>query len=399
MKTPRVALFADSFREVNGVAHTCRTLAAMAERYETPFLVVSGGPENAFSTSGSVIRCQLRRGPASFAVDRDFRYDTLFYRHRREVERRLRDFSPDVVHVTGPGDAGTLGLILGKALRKPICASWHTNLHEYAGRRLEKVTPFLPRGIRAGLGRGAEKGAMYLLGRFYQLADSVMAPNREILEHLEGYCTRPGFLMRRGVDTSLYTPAKRNRTSPDTLTIGYTGRLTVEKNIHFLAEIEAALIQAGITDYRFLIVGDGIERGRLERTLRHADLPGVLRGDALAEAYANMDIFVFPSHTDTFGNVVLEALASGVPAVVTAGGGPKFIVRSGESGFVAESDTAFLRCVVELAKDRTLARRMGLAARRQATEASWDAVWGEMQTAWRATWDGHAFPEGVRVPA
>ena len=112
---------------------------------------------------------------------------------------------------------------------------------------------------------------------------------------------------------------------------------------------------------------------------------GILRGEALAEAYANMDIFVFPSHTDTFGNVVLEALASGVPAVVTASGGPKFIVRSGETGFIADTDAAFTRCVVELAQNRHLARRMGLAGRRQALETTWGAVWTEMQAAWSAT--------------
>jgi glycosyltransferase involved in cell wall biosynthesis len=98
-----------------------------------------------------------------------------------------------------------------------------------------------------------------------------------------------------------------------------------------------------------------------------------------------MDIFVFPSHTDTFGNVVLEALASGVPAVVTASGGPKFIVRSGETGFIADTDAAFTRCVLELAQNRHLARRMGLAGRRQALETTWDAVWAEMQAAWSAT--------------
>jgi len=384
MTIPRVAFFADSFCEVNGVAHTCRTLTDLAERRHSPFFVVHGGPETQFSVSGSVTRCQLRRGSASFAVDRDFRYDLLFYRHREDIERRLRAFAPDVVHITGPGDVGTLGLVLAKALGVPLCASWHTNLHEYAGRRLEKVIPFLPGGLRHGLGRAAEGGSMQALGYFYQMADSVMAPNRELLDMLAGYCTKPGFLMRRGVDTTLFSPAHR-RPSSHPLTIGYVGRLTVEKNIHFLSQIETALIAAGVVDFRVLIVGDGIEKERLAAAMKHAVLPGILRGEALAEAYAGMDIFVFPSRTDTFGNVVLEALASGVPAVVTADGGPKFIVRSGETGFIAESHSAFLRCVLELAQDRILARRMGLFARRQAMETTWDAVWNEMQAAWNAT--------------
>jgi len=384
MNLQRVAFFADSFLEVNGVAHTCRTLTALAERHGNPFFVVYGGDETEFSKSGSVTHCQLRRGSGSFTVDRSFRYDLLFYRHREAIERRLRAFAPDVVHITGPGDAGTLGLVLAKALGVPICASWHTNLHEYAGRRLEKVMPFLPGSLRLGLGRAAERGSMQALGYFYQMADSVMAPNSELLEMLAGLCGKPGFPMRRGVDTALFTPARRRRTD-SALTIGYTGRLAVEKNIYFLPRIEDALISAGISNFRFLIVGDGKERDRLTSEMKHAAFPGVLRGEALAEAYASMDIFVFPSRTDTFGNVVLEALASGVPAVVTADGGPKFIVRSGETGFIAQTDAAFLRCVVELARNRMLTGRMGLAARRQGMETSWDTVWAEMIAAWQTT--------------
>ena len=190
--------------------------------------------------------------------------------------------------------------------------------------------------------------------------------------------------MRRGVDTTLFNLPRRRRVD-SVRTIGYAGRLAVEQNVHFLTRIEDALIAAGISNVRFLIVGDGKERDRLAAEMKHAVLPGVLRGEALAEAYANMDIFVFPSRTDTFGNVVLEALAAGVPAVVTADGGPKFIVRSGETGFIAQVDSAFLRCVLELARDRGLACRMGLAARRQGMETSWDAVWAEMVTAWQAT--------------
>jgi phosphatidylinositol alpha 1,6-mannosyltransferase len=378
MNPPRVAFFADSFLEVNGVAHTCRTLTALAATHENPFFVAHGGPETSFHQEGPVARCQLRRGAASFSVDRDFRYDLLFYRHRAEVERRLRAFAPEVIHITGPGDVGTLGLVMARKLGVPLCASWHTNLHEYAGRRLEKVTPFLPPGLRNGLGLAAEGGSMQALAYFYKVADTVMAPNPELLSLLGAHGAGPGFLMSRGVDAELFTPARRQRDN-DALTIGFVGRLNVEKNIHFLARIDEAL------DARFLVVGEGTEREWLARNLKNVELPGVLRGTDLAGAYANMDIFVFPSHTDTFGNAVLEALASGAPAVVTASGGPKFVVRNGESGFIARSDADFLQCVVALGRDAGLRRRMSLAARRQAMDASWESVWWQMRQAWDAT--------------
>ena len=114
------------------------------------------------------------------------------------------------------------------------------------------------------------------------------------------------------------------------------------------------------------------------RALRHADFTGVLRGEALATAYANMDALVFPSHTDTFGNVVLEAFASGVPAVVTSAGGPKFIVREGLSGFVAYTDEEFVERVARLLSDGELRTAMGRAARDQASGESWDEVFGHV---------------------
>jgi len=92
-------------------------------------------------------------------------------------------------------------------------------------------------------------------------------------------------------------------------------------------------VQAGVTGYRFLVVGEGADRVWLRASLRNAELPGVLCGEELARAYASMDVFVFPSTTDTFGNVVLEAMASGVPPVVTDRGGPQFLVDQGTTGF------------------------------------------------------------------
>ena len=115
--------------------------------------------------------------------------------------------------------------------------------------------------------------------------------------------------MRRGVDTTLFSPARR-LADDGTFRLGYVGRLSSEKNVGLLPSLEAALIAAGHHDVRFLIVGEGRERRGLEHQMTTAEFTGVLHGEALAEAYANMDSLVFPSETDTFGNVVQEALAS-----------------------------------------------------------------------------------------
>ena len=126
--------------------------------------------------------------------------------------------------------------------------------------------------------------------------------------------------------------------------------------------------------FRFLIVGQGAEESWLRANLRHADLPGVLRGEALAEAYANMDLFIFPSTTDTYGNVVLEAMSSGVPAVVTDGGGPRFIVRHGENGYIARNQEEFVRAVKQAIEHPEELIAMRVKARNHALSTSWNHV-------------------------
>ena len=194
---------------------------------------------------------------------------------------------------------------------------------------------------------------------------------------LEQRTGRPCNLMQRGVDTELFRPSRRTRGDDGAFVLGYVGRLSIEKNVELLVRVERELAVMGVSGVRLLIVGHGDEEAMLRRDLRHADFAGVLRGQALATAYANMDALVFPSHTDTFGNVELEALASGVPAVVTPDGGPKFIVREGDTGFVAP-DEGFAAAVAMLVHDRARLARMRAAARTYALGCSWDAVFDQV---------------------
>lgn len=216
-----------------------------------------------------------------------------------------------------------------------------------------------------------------------QLGDVLYAPNEELVEMLQRRTGRPVFPMKRGIDTELFTPSRRT-VNDGVLRLGYVGRITPEKNVLFLRDLEAGLRIADVPPFRFLIVGDGSERDWLRQNLAAADLPGILRGEQLAEAYANMDVFTFPSRTDTFGNVVLEAFASGTPAVVTDAGGPKFIVREGVSGFVARTDSEFIGHTARLLRDMELRARMGRAAREQASGEAWDAVFEKVYDGYRA---------------
>ncbi len=382
---PRVAFFPDSFHEVNGVAHTSRNFAAFARRHDLPFLVIHGGGSRAgITTEGNLQTLELPRSRASFSLERDLSFDPFFARHLRRISRALDQFQPEVIHITGPSELGILGAILAHRRRIPLVASWHTNVHEYAARRLAPITRRLLPSRSAALERRAEAAALWTTTRFYRLAKLLFAPNGELCTLLEHATGRPCHLMQRGVDTGLFDPARRTRPRlPDQpLVLGYVGRLSVEKNISLLPRIEQQLAGLGITHTRFLIVGHGSEQPRLQAELGRADFPGVLRGTALAEAYANMDLLVFPSHTDTFGNVVLEALASGVPAIVTTGGGPKYIVRDGVTGLVA-TDNGFALAVASLARSPERLLRMGEAAREYALTCSWDAVFERVYAAYR----------------
>jgi phosphatidylinositol alpha 1,6-mannosyltransferase len=124
--------------------------------------------------------------------------------------------------------------------------------------------------------------------------------------------------------------------------------------------------------------------------MRHAELTGILQGEALAQAYANMDVFVFPSETDTFGNVVVEAMASGVPAIVSALGGPKYLVEEGATGFIAATETDFVNSVLAVYRNGELRAEMRRNARRLACERSWDAVFAGVYDRY-----AEAFAKGV----
>jgi phosphatidylinositol alpha 1,6-mannosyltransferase len=374
---PRVAFFTDSYLEVNGVAQTSRQFAAFAKRRGLPLLCVHAGPRTETIEEGSVARLALKRTSVGFRIESDQRYDMLMWRHTKLVLEKLREFNPDLIHVTGPSDVGQLGAYVASKLRLPVVISWHTNLHEYAGRRLNSIVPFLPGFARKALIKFAERQSLRALLKFYKIGRVILAPNQELGEMLKGGCGKPVFLMRRGVDTATFSPAKRNRRD-GVFTLGYVGRLTPEKNVRLLAELEKELLASGRDDFRFLIVGTGSELGWLEQNMRRAEFTGVLKDEALARAYANLDIFIFPSQTDTFGNVVLEAQASGIPAIVSANGGPKFIIRNGVTGYIADDKQDFFAATTALMSQSEKLVKMREEARELARGESWDNIFEQV---------------------
>lgn len=376
----RVAFFPDSYLEVNGAAMTCRRLVDYAARTDQPMLVIHAAPESSERTEGSVTHFAFKRSPISILLDEDLAFDPLFLRKYNAIRRKVEEFKPDVIHITGLNDISIIGVLLAWRMNIPALGSWHTNIHEFAASRILRVFRWLPgvKGIANFAERKIKAGSMY----YYKIPHVILSPNQELVDELGRRTGRLSKLMGRGVDPGYFSPGKRSVTD-DIFRIGSVGRLRAEKNVRLLVDVERALLNEGIEDYEFLVVGEGNEREYLEQNLKRKTLTGFLSGEPLAEAYANMDVFVFPSETDAFGNVAQEANASGVPAIVSDKGGPKFIIKTGESGFVANEVADYAKYVLQLYRDRETLARMKAAARDSAVSNSWDAIFSGVFDSYR----------------
>ena len=379
---PRVAFFADSFHGVDGVGMTSRSIVKAAGRRGVPLLSIRNGDRTRRWQDGSVEILELAQGPVSVGLDSSLRFDLLFMRHFGRALQAARAFGADVVHITSPGDIGITGAWVAEALQLPLVASWHTNIPAFGAWRLWKATGFLPGKQRRALSDFAQKRALWACLQFYGMAQVLLAPNEEDARMLNRETGRPTLPMSRGADASLFSRSKRS-VHDNTFRLGFVGRLRPEKNVRFLVDVEAALRRDGLDNYRFLIVGDGSERAWLERKLMRADFTGELFGENLAGAYANMDLFVFPSETDTYGNVVREALTSGTPAIVTSKGGPKYQIQDGVNGFVAADEQDFIAKVKLLVTNRKRYLSLCASTRSRTGGKSWEDVLDELHEAYQ----------------
>ena len=383
-KIPRVAFFPDSYLEINGAAMTCRRLTGFAQKRGYPFLCVYADQKTQKFTDGSITNLALKRSPVAIPMDEGLKYDPLFNRHLKLVEKTLHEFKPDVLHLTGLNDISIIAAILAYKMRIPLIGSWHTNLHEFASRRLERMFRFLPKNLNKSLAGFAEKQIFAGAALYYKMPEVILAPNSELVEAFSRGGEKASFLMARGIDTEIFSPAKRT-IKDGILRFGFVGRLRAEKNVRMLAYLEKRLLELGKKDFKFVIVGEGREREWLENNMQQAEFTGFLDGEQLAEAYANMDIFIFPSETDTFGNVAQEAMASAVPVLVTNQGGPKFVIKDGETGFIAENYEDFVKYTVELMDNPEKLAKMKQASRDFVMLKSWDSVFEGVYEAYDKT--------------
>ena len=265
----------------------------------------------------------------------------------------LADGGFDAIHVCSPGPAGIAGVLVARALGLPLVGSYHTELTAYAG-------------LRSGQQHVADAMAL-AVGAFYNACDVVLSPSVASDAALAGIGMAAEKIMRwdRGVDTARFDPALRGTRllQPRRLEVLYSGRITREKGADLLAE---AFLLARARDPRLHLVlaGGGPEQEQLaERLGAHATFLGWLSGAELARTYANADLFLFPSATDTFGQVILEAQASGLPVVAVAEGGPLSLIEDRVTGLLCEASApALAEAVLELAASPLLRESLSRAA-------------------------------------
>lgn len=358
----KIAYFTESLLPlVDGVSLTLGHLFDHLERREIDFRVFSPFvPPHRISWSGRVHRLPSIR----FPLYTDYRVSIPW---GLGLERDLDAWRPDLVHTTSPTVAARWAHRYSVKRGIPHVATFHTHFPAY----------FRYYGMRQ-----LEPLGWWLLRRLYEGCRAVYVPSGAIAAELARHGIRPVRVWGRGVDTSAFSPERRDEAlrqsagaSESVPLVLVVSRLVREKDLLDLPPMVRRLRSDGAR-FRLVLVGDGPLRRKLERALPDAVFAGHCTGEALSRWYASADLFVFPSTTETFGNVVQEALASGVPAVVSDRGGPRTVIRPGVSGLVARANDPdhLAEQVGRLLSDPEQRTTMARAARRQTEGQSWARV-------------------------
>ncbi len=374
-----VALFADGLASVNGIAEVYREiLPQLAESVSvTPF--VCGEADGIEGIE--VARAASLRLPIYPDLD-------LPLPHVSELAERVFDLDADVIHVTGPGPLGLAGLLVARTLRLPLVAGYHTEIAEYA--LALTGDPLLAELARAGT------------SRFYGAANLVLAPSALTaarLPRLLGVEADRVAVVPQGVDCDRFSPERRRADffgfGVDTKVVLFVGRVSREKSLDVLLRTAALLERR--PGVRFVVVGDGPVRSELEATAgENVSFAGWLRGEELAAAFASADLFVLPSATETCGQVLLEAQASGLACVVSPTGAARESIKADATGVVSNDDSAgsFARAIATLLGDASALAQMGRAARLQALERSWTVAAAALAAAYERAVGAEDRPTG-----
>lgn len=336
MKKIRVAFFAEILIEdFDGAIRTMYQLIKRIDRNIFEFLFVYGaGPD-------SIAGFESLKVPAlTLPINTGYTM-AIPALVMSELKEEIDNFSPDVIHIATPSLLGNFALKYATHRGLPVISIYHTHFISYIDYYL-KHTPFLINKVRQMMAESHKA--------FYNQCDQVYIPSVTMKDELidmgvDAYRMK---LWQRGIDTSLFSPrhkkSLRSLTGNDNPTILFASRLVWEKNLETLFEVYG-IMQDRNPEVNFIIAGDGVARKACEAKMPNAAFTGKVDHKMLSVLYASSTLFLFPSVSEAYGNVVLEAMASGVPCVIADGGGSKDFIEQGINGFKCEPYGA--ACYVE----------------------------------------------------
>lgn len=359
----RIVYFTDTYYpEINGVANTLSRLHQYLDKNGIEHIFFA--PEYADEKPEKEV-LRFRGFQIPFSPNSRLAVTMPFH---SEIKRRVLEFKPDIIHIVTEFTMGQEGLRIAKETGIPVVMSYHTNIEQYLEYFHAKL---LEKPVRA------------YFQKFHSNAVLNLCPSRQTYRQLAAQGYQNLDIWTRGVDTTLYSPQKRTGRwrellGKDKFICLYVGRLSFEKGIDYYLEAIKQINQTGAGENMvFAFAGDGPYRETLENCgIENVKLTGFVRGEMLASLYADADIFVFPSGTETFGNVLLEAMASAVPCICTDEGGVTDFAEHGRNAFVVpyrDSDK-LSDAILKVEQSPLLRERLSAGALHTAAARNWDTV-------------------------
>lgn len=363
MKELRVAIFTGNYNHIrDGVSLTLNRLVEFLDRNHVPVKVfgpTSDEPEIEHFGDFTAVPSIPMPGRPEYRVTIGF---------PEEVQKKIREFDPTLIHIATPDLLGFRSMRYAQMNQIQIVSSYHTHFTSYLKYYNLDMLELL---------------GWKFLWWFYSQCKHVYVPSPSMADELREHNITQGVrIWARGVDVELFNPNKRSDEwrekqgiNKDDTVVTFVSRLVWEKDLQTFIDTIKKLTPK-YKNLKVMIVGEGPAKNELKHMMKDAIFTGFLTGEDLAAAYASSDIFFFPSHTETFGNVTLEAMASGLPSVVADATGSKSLVESGVNGYLAppKNTVEFAALISKLIEDDNLTKRMSLAARQKALGYSWDTV-------------------------
>lgn len=363
----KIAYFTDTFfPQINGVTNTFAKLEAYLNKNNIESLYIAPSyTNNILEEKPNVLRLKSCR----FFLYPECRVSLPEY---SRISKALEAFKPDMIHLVTAFNVGLTGLKYARRNNIPLVSSYHTNFDTYL--KYYRLRLF-------------EKPLWSFFKWFHKHSRVNFCPSQDTLEILKSKGIERLKIWARGIDTNLFSPdmrdeALRKKLNPDgKIMFAYVGRIALEKDLDILAESMKIILDKYHDQAVFIITGDGPYTDKLKAASNNrAVFTGYLRGTELSRLYASCDVFVFPSSTETFGNVVMEAMASGLPVVTVNSGGVTDSVKDGYNGFLCKPRDAqsFSEAIARLIENPGLIREMSQSAREYTITRSWDNIFDQL---------------------